>query len=129
VIALAGEVYGCEAPPELREWTLDACPPSALLWVRRYGMRWALHPFPGCKLSMLMARAFMDERHWWDYARENFAPLHLRRRLRKLTSGSWGPPIPFRYRARGAWFHLREAFRVGCEIPGWAWTMRVLPPR
>jgi hypothetical protein len=129
VVALAGEVYGCEAPPELRAWTLDACPPSALLWVRRYGMRWALHPFPGCKLSMLMARAFMDERHWWDYVRETFVPLRLRRRLRNLTSGSPSPPHLSGHRVRHAWFHLREAFHVGCEIPSWAWTMRVHPPR
>ena len=33
------------------------------------------------------------------------------------------------HRVRHAWFHLREAFHVGCEIPSWAWTMRVHPPR
>lgn len=129
VLALAGEMYGCDVPRELREWTLDACPPSALLWVRCYGKRWALHPFPGCKLSMLMAKAFMDEHQWRNYARNNIVPLQLRRRLRGLTSGAPQPPRPFGYRARKAWFHLREAFHLGCEIPSWAWTTRALSHR
>ncbi len=129
VLALSDEIYACDVPPPLRAWTIDTCPPSALLWVRCYGKHWALQPYPGCKLSMLMARAFMEEGPWWNYAWNNLVPLQLRRRLRGLSSGMPQARRPFGYRAHRAWFHLREAFHVGCAVPSWTRAVRLLPPR
>ena len=122
VLALANEVFPFDRPQALACWTIDNCPRSALSWVQRYGLRWALEPFPGSKRSLLMAPAFMTEAAWWGYARQSLLPLQLGMRWRRR--GARQPVRTGGYYASRIWFHAREAARVALEIPRWSWARR-----
>lgn len=56
VTLLITRVMGDFAPKALTNWTVDRLPPSAKLWVERYGYRAVFGSFPGSKLYLLLQR-------------------------------------------------------------------------
>jgi hypothetical protein len=129
VMALAEGTFGCAVADSLREWTTGGCPPAVALWVRRYGKKWCLHPFPGNKLSLLIAREFMMKDDWRAYCRRSLVPVWPEQKTHRRSSIVSAPPLPRGYRLRRAWFHVHEALRLACELPGWTRALREEPPR
>jgi putative nucleotidyltransferase-like protein len=130
VLALSVEVCRSGTPAALRAWTIATCSQRILLWVRCYGRRWCLHPFPGSKLSLFVAREFMDARHWSRYAWRSILPVPSTTRSRRNQATRPAQRNrPWKYLGVRAWFHLREAARVAFELPRWAWALRSLQPR
>ena len=130
VLALSVEVCGCEIPAVLRAWTIESCSQRILLWVQRYGRRWCLHPFPGSKLSLLLAGEFMDARHWSRYTWRSIVPVLPTTRSRgNQATRPANRNRPWQYLGVRAWFHLREAACVVFELPRWAWALRGVQPR
>lgn len=130
VLALSVEVCRSEIPATLRAWTIESCSQRILLWVRRYGRRWCLHPFPGSKLSLFVASEFMDARHSSRYTWRSILPvLSTTRSRRNQATKPARRNRPWKYLGVRAWFHLREAARVAFELPRWAWALRSLQPR
>lgn len=126
VVALSAELCRTTIPPGLGAWTLDRASERILLWVRRYGRKWCLHPFPGSKSSLLISSEFMERRTWSRYVRTSLAPFD---RIRMSRNPRRVPPrpVPWRYLLQRAWFHFREAALLLFELPGWALARRKLP--
>ena len=127
VLALTREMFCCEIPAALSAWTIEQCPPAVLLWVRTYGRKWALQPWPGSKLSFLVASELVDRR--WAYARASILPLSRPGWVVKTGGAKHSKDrnvsrAQRRFVATRARFHLREAVRLVLAWPTWMWRRR-----
>jgi Uncharacterised nucleotidyltransferase len=125
VLALSTELCRTQIPASLGGWTVGRASPRILFWVRRYGRKWCLRPFPGSKLSLLVSSEFMERGTWSRYVRTSVAPFDriITSRKQRRVAPRYAP---WHYLVQRAWFHVREAVLLLLELPGWALARRDL---
>lgn len=128
VFSMAATLFGAPVPGEVARWSARG---SVLgLWVREYGERWAVAPFPGSKLSLFMHREFVaDPGVWKNVRRSRLLPLHRPAHVAE-AGGNGGAS---RWTARhDQWrfilgrvgFHVGALFSYGWHLARWEIVLR-----
>jgi len=128
VFSMATTLFGAPVPDEVARWSARS---SVLpLWVREYGERWAVAPFPGSKLSLFMHSEFVgDPGVWKSVRRSRLLPLHRPAQVAEAGSDGvasrWNAKWDqWRFVLRRVKFHLGALLNYAWHLPHWKRALR-----
>jgi hypothetical protein len=128
-------LFGCKAPAQLNEWTLDQLPASVRLWADLYGEKAVLADGPGTKLHMLLEGEIVRVDKSFRRKRQSLLQYYrVTQVCHAAPSDGLGKRLRQRYyqvcfilfRAR---FHLVEGLRYFIENVRWKHLVsNLIPP-
>ena len=123
---IADRSFGVIRLPDVLTWTVRELPPSARLWVERYGDNVLFAMFPGTKLYLLLDRAFSDDREMQSQiTRRRLLPLRLpnllssSRQDQNLSARLKQLRRQVTYFVFRLWFHLAQGWSYLIEASRW----------
>lgn len=130
VLSMSRTIFRSPIPDEIAPCLAQN--PVLDLWVRKFGARWALAPFPGSKLSVFMHREFMDDpARWKAMRRSRLLPFH--RPAQVVETGDAGAGERWssrrdqgRFVAGRVRFHFQALASYLWSLPGWKRALRRL---
>jgi hypothetical protein len=124
---IADRSFGIARLPDVLTWTVRELPPSARLWVERYGDNVLFATFPGTKLYLLLDCALSnDEGLQSQRIRRKLLPLHRLPRLvssyrqdKSLSTGLKQLRKQVSYFFFRLWFHFTQGWSYMIEASRW----------
>jgi hypothetical protein len=124
---IAHRSFGLVCLPDVLTWAVRELPPSARLWIERYGDNVLFATFPGTKLYLLLDRALSgDKKLQSETIRSKLLPLHRLPTLGSPDRQDVSLSIRFKQLRRQVsyfffrlWFHFTQGLSYMIEASRW----------